>query len=242
MPRFLLCLVFAFLALTAVRHMPLFVIVVLPAIAQLFSTVKPITQINVGESAPEPVPAAWWQNLVAKLKEVGEGFSENEAICQMHLVPILTVLVFSLASIFGKGNFLLGNLASDFDADGLPGSKMLSYITEKERSGDLKPDAGLNYDNWGGFLRLRLYDPAHPLISRVFIDDRADFYGDKYYQDYALVSQGLPGYQNVLDKNKVNWVIFPSNSRLGAILKDSPDWTLAQKDAASYLLVRKTAL
>jgi hypothetical protein len=242
MPRFLLCLVFAFLALTAVRHMPLFVIVVLPAIAQLFSSVKPITTINLGESAPEPVPAIWWQNLVAKLKEVGQGFAENEAICQMHLVPILTVLVFSLASIFGNGNFLLGSLASDFDTDGLPGQKMLTYITEKERSGELKPEAGLNYDNWGGFLRLRLYDKEHPLNSRVFIDDRADFYGDKYYQDYALVSQGLPGYQNVLDKNKINWIIFPANSRLGAILKGTPDWTLAQKDAASYLLVRKTAL
>jgi hypothetical protein len=242
MPRFLLCLVFAFLALTAVRHMPLFVIVALPAIAQLFSSVKPITQLNTGETAPAPVPATWWQNLVAKLKEVGDGFSENEAICQMHLVPILTVLTFSLASIFGHGNFLLGSLTSGFDTDSLPGPKMLAYITEKEKSGELKPNAGFNYDNWGGYLRFSLYDKEHPLNSRVFIDDRADFYGDKYYQDYALVSQALPGYQNVLDKNKINWVIFPANSRLGAILKDSPDWTLAQKDAASYLLVRKAAL
>ena len=242
LPQFLLCLVFGFMALTAVRHMPLFVIVVLPAIARLFSSVKPISQTNGDDSAPIPVPSTKWQNLVAKLKEVGEGFSENEAICQMHLVPILTVLAFSLASIFGHGNFLLGTLSSDFDTDSLPGPKMLAYINDKERSGEIKPDAGLNYDNWGGYLRFRLYDKEHPLNSRVFIDDRADFYGDKYYQDYALVSQVLPGYDKVLEKNKINWIIFPANSRLAAILKDSPDWTLAQKDAASYLLIRKDAL
>ena len=43
LPRLLLCLVFAFMSLTAVRHIPLFIIVALPAIAQLFSAVKPIT-------------------------------------------------------------------------------------------------------------------------------------------------------------------------------------------------------
>ncbi len=41
MPRLLACLVFSHLALSAVRNLPLFVIVVLPAIAQLSANLKP---------------------------------------------------------------------------------------------------------------------------------------------------------------------------------------------------------
>jgi hypothetical protein len=239
LPRLICCLAFAHLALTAVRHMPLFVIVAVPAIAQLFSTVRPLTMVDATQPAdPRFAPAAWWRFVVAKLKEVGDGFNENEALCQAHLIPVLTVLILGTAAVFWHGDLGVAKITSDFDSDTLPSTKTLDRLATLQKEG-LKPESGMNYDNWGGYLRLRMYDPEHRDSSRVFIDDRADFYGERYYQEYAAVSQTMPGYNKVLDTHKINWVLFPANSRIVADLKGTNDWREEASDKASCLLVRK---
>jgi hypothetical protein len=241
LPRLICCLAFAHLALTAVRHMPLFVIVAVPAIAQLFSTIRPLTMIDATQPAdPRYLPAAWWRLVVAKLKEVGDGFNENEALCQAHLIPVLTVLVLAIAATFWQGNLGVAQITSNFDSDNLPGKKTLDQLAQLEKKG-LKPESGFNYDNWGGYLRLKMYDPANKDSSRVFIDDRADFYGERFYQEYAAVIQTAPGYNRVLDAHKINWILIPSNQRLAGDLKANPDWQFNDKasDKAASLFVRK---
>jgi hypothetical protein len=175
---------------------------------------------------------------VAKLKEVGDGFNENEALCQAHLIPVLTVLVLGIAAVFWQGNLGLAQITSDFDTDSLPGPVTLKALAKLEKEG-LKSQSGMNYDNWGGYLRLKMYDPARPDSSRVFIDDRADFYGENFYQEYAAVTQTMPGYGKVLDDHKIDWILFPANSRAIADLKNNPDWEVAASDQTSCLLVRK---
>jgi hypothetical protein len=241
LPRLICCVAFAHMALTAVRHMPLFVIVAVPAIAQLFSTVRPLTMVDATQPADSRYsPAAWWRFVVAKLKEVGDGFNENEALCQAHLIPVLTVFVLGIAAVFWQGNLGVAQITSDFDGDNLPGDKTLKTLAKLEKEG-LKPESGFNYDNWGGYLRLKMYDPANKDRSRVFIDDRADFYGENFYQEYAAVIQTAPGYNKVLDAHKINWILVPPNQRLTVDLKSNPDWQLnpAASDKAACLFVRK---
>lgn len=72
----------------------------------------------------------------------------------------------------------------------------------------------------------------------MFIDDRADFYGEQFYQQYAAVSQTLPGYLKVLDAHYINWIIFPANSRIVFALKENPDWHIEAEDKASCLMLR----
>ncbi len=238
LPRLICCIAFGHLALSAVRHMPLFVIVAIPAIAQLFSSVKPLTMVDAVQSADSRLtPRGWWRLVVAKLKEVGDGFNENEALCQAHLIPVLTVLVLGIAAVFWQGNLGVAQITSDFDTELLPAAT-LTTLAKLEKSG-LKSQSGMNYDNWGGYLRLKMYDPAQPDSSRVFIDDRADFYGENFYQEYAAVSQTMPGYGKVLDDRKIDWLLFPANSRVVADLKNNPDWEVAASDKTSCLLVRK---
>ncbi len=247
LPRLLTCLLFAHLALTGIRHIPLFVIVLLPAIAELFSKVKPITSAAISDSADQPVPILnkVWRFIVAKLNEVGDGFNENEALCQMHVVPMAAVGLLSLAAIFWGGNYGLGQLTSDFDEADKP-TKTLVYLIDKEQKGELKPESGFNYDNWGGYIRFKMHnlnlnhDPN--LEKGVFIDDRADFYGEPFYLEYAAASQTQPNCHSVLDKYKINWILFPSNSRLAEKLRADPDWAVACQDPGSYLIVRKHPL
>ena len=263
-PKLMVCLVFAFLSLQSVRHMPLFAIVVLPAIGELLARVRPLsmstkeleTDLAVDEITTPTLTqvelhsvavAGWWKALVAKFKEVGEGFNENEAICQMHIVPVATFILLSLMAIFGKN---LQLLTSGFDPKDKPWMEQqvtkdhpagtLNYLFDHERSNDLKAKEGVSFDNWGGYLFWTAAQQSPPLpAQQVFIDDRADFYGDEHYKKYAMVSQVDPGYEDILKSFRINWVLFPNNSKLAAALKKNADWQEVSHDKSSILFVRK---
>ncbi|HEY9680704.1 MAG TPA: hypothetical protein V6C86_03840 [Oculatellaceae cyanobacterium] len=251
--KLMACLVFAFLALLSVRHMPLFSIIALPAIGELFARVRPISQaqnIAGAEDGDSPLPmAGWWQAVVSKFREIGEGFNENEALCQSHIVSIGAVVLLSLVAIFGKSTQIV---TSTFDPEDKPmfqeqvapgkPAGTLNYLFEHERKGDLKPESGISYDNWGGYLFWMGQRQSPPIVQKVFIDDRADFYGETHYKKYALVSQVDPGFDTLLKDYKLNWVLFPFNSRIVDALKKSPDWQEAARDKASVLMVRKQKL
>lgn len=213
---FLASLAFAHLALSYLRGAPLFVIVALPFIAGLFAVAS-----LIGNEAP----SSW----VAKVKErwyaINSSFDQTEAACQMHLVPMLVVLVLAVATIAGPA---AGGIVpqTGFDPVTLP-SKTLEYI----RDNKLPANAGFNFDNWGGLIRYQLGMP-------VFIDERADFYGEPFYLEYAKVSLVTPEWSNVLDKHQINWILFPKNSKLAERLKQSESWRLQCEDPAAVLFVR----
>jgi hypothetical protein len=252
-PKLMVCLVFAFLALLSVRHMPLFAIVALPAMGELFAKVSPLSQeviLTAGEEEKKSIPmAGWWQAVVTKMREVGDSFDENEAISQTHMVPIVVVILLALIATFGKSAQIV---TSTFDPEDKPTFQAqvaadkpggtLNYLFDHERSGDLKPESGISYDNFGGYLYWMGSQQSPPIEQRVFIDDRADFYGEKHYKKYALVSQVDPGYDTLLKDYKINWVLFPSNSRIVEALRRNQDWQEAVHDKASVLMVRKQKL
>jgi hypothetical protein len=259
------CMVFTVLALQSVRHMPLYAIMVLPALGELFRQVRPISSatttvketVEPGAVAEEtsvttlskviiyPM-AKWWSTAVAKLKEAGDGFNENEAICQMHIVPIVTFVGLACLALFVPNN---GVITSNFDPKEKPWYEQhisaekpagtLNYLLDHERSGDLKINQGINYDNWGGYLYYIGSKQKPPIEQQVFIDDRADYYGEAHYMKFAKVSQVETDYEKVLRDFKINWVLFPYNSKIVAALKKNPEWQEVSHDKASNLFVRK---
>jgi hypothetical protein len=263
------CMVFTVLALQSVRHMPLYAIMVLPALGELFYKVRPISLGATTSEKETCEPGAiagetsltswtkvitfpmakWWEGAVAKLKEAGEGFNENEAICQMHLVPIVTFVGLACLAFLVPNN---GVLTSNFDPDEKPWYEehisaekpagTLNYLLDHERNGDLKVNQGLNYDNWGGYLYYVGSKQKPPIDQKVFIDDRADYYGELHYHKFAKVSQVESDYEKVLRDFKINWVLFPYNSKLVAALKQNPEWQEVSHDKASNLFVRKNRI
>lgn len=89
------------------------------------------------------------------------------------------------------------------------------------------PSAGhiFNHYDWGGYLIWKLY-PA-PL---VFIDGRADLYGENLFRDFANTYQFKNDWQRLLDRWNIQTVLVPSNSALATGLRQAPGWKVAYED------------
>jgi hypothetical protein len=211
LPQFLTVLAFAHLALSSVRNAGVFVIVALPLIAEQLAA----WQTVVG---PSRISDAW--------RKIGRVFDENESLCTMHILPIVAVVGLFAMAVFAHQTGGPSILKSGFDPEHMP-NQTIQCLNELDAA------KGFNYDNWGGYIRYRSGRP-------VFIDDRADFYGERFYLEYAAASRVDPDWRNVLDHRGVEWVLFPKNSRLAGALKQEPGWKVRCEDGAAYLFVRET--
>lgn len=91
-----------------------------------------------------------------------------------------------------------------------------------------------NEYSWGDYLIFALNPPR-----KVFIDGRADMYGEKIFGDYKAIA-GLDAKTNeLLEKYKVDWVVFPPDKPLTLYLKAEGNWKEVYRDDQVSILVRK---
>jgi hypothetical protein len=100
---------------------------------------------------------------------------------------------------------------------------------------DQKPAPYLyNSYAWGGYLIWRLY-PEY----RVFIDGRADVYGDRFIEDFLRIYRAEPGWNDQLSKVDVRLVLVEPDSPLALALASSSSWDQVYADDHSALFERK---
>jgi hypothetical protein len=90
-----------------------------------------------------------------------------------------------------------------------------------------------NSYNWGGYLIWRLYPQV-----RVYIDGRADIYGDAFILDYLSIYNAEPGWEGKLNGQDIKTVLVESNAPLADALRQSPDWHVTFSDKLSTIFVR----
>lgn len=171
-------------------------------------------------------PAKWLHALSKLWSSTGETIDALEFQCTRHALPALAVVILALSSLNNGKAIGVELVTSKFDPATKP-STTLDYIKEH----GLEKKRGFNYDNWGGYI-------AYKTGARVFIDDRSDFYGEKFYLDYRDAATAQPNWNQVLDNYKIDWILFPKNSVLGPHLKLDPNWKLAATDEGSELFER----
>jgi hypothetical protein len=227
LPYFAVTLFVMHMALSAVRSIPLFAIVSVPAIGLLFAKTR---LEDSTRPLSETIPA-----LSASIERIARPFREfaaQEMLCKMRILPICYVSFLTVVALIGGGFGDTKILKSGFSDVEMP-TKTLDYI----KSNNLPYDRGFNYDNWGGLLRYKL-------DKRVFIDDRADFFGEEFYNQYGSIVQLRPGWQKRLDDLKVEWILIPKHVGfdlygLSEALKKEPNWQVAAEDDASYLFRKR---
>jgi len=144
----------------------------------------------------------------------------------MHLVAnwLLLTLVL-LGGVIRVSLVLQGN--ADAQREVFP-VDAVEFIVDEQVGGNI-----YNLYHWGGYLVWTLY-PDYP----VFIDGRADVYGDAFIDEYLQVYQLREDWHAPLDKYGVNLVIIDKGSSLSTVLSESPNWDRAYIDERAAIFVR----
>ncbi len=91
----------------------------------------------------------------------------------------------------------------------------------------------LNDYDWGGFLIWR--------GEKVFIDGRADVYGDDFFNQYSQLYHGQVPAAGVLNSYEIRRVLIRSDSPLATWLETSAEWSKLYQDRQAIVFVRGEA-
>jgi hypothetical protein len=100
------------------------------------------------------------------------------------------------------------------------------------------PEVGTHMYNqygWGGYLAYRFYpDPNR----KVFIFGEAELMGDPLLNEYNDVQNLRPDWMAILDKYKIDYVVFNTGEALSNVLATQPAWKVVYQDKVATIFAR----
>ncbi|HEY2387143.1 MAG TPA: hypothetical protein VGK30_09290 [Candidatus Binatia bacterium] len=115
------------------------------------------------------------------------------------------------------------------NADAVAGTYPVAAVDFLTRTG-LGADHGYNPYDWGGYLIWRRIP--------VFVDGRADVYGEPFFVEQLKVALGTPDWSAPLDKHGCTYALVQRNSVEAALLAGSSRWCERYQDALARVYVR----
>jgi hypothetical protein len=106
-------------------------------------------------------------------------------------------------------------------------ARAVAFLSAHPASGRIFND----YD-WGGYLIWKLSPSA-----QVFIDGRADLYGERLFCDFANTYQLKNDWQQILRQWHIETVLIPSDSALAVGLGANPAWSIAYQDSQATIFI-----
>jgi hypothetical protein len=91
-----------------------------------------------------------------------------------------------------------------------------------------------NEFDWGSYLLLKLWPD-----QQIFMDGHTHIYGETLTREYEQVISLSTGWEEILKKYDVRWVIMRSNAPLIRALSILDDWKIAYEDSTAVILIRK---
>ena len=195
----------AVMACISARNIPLFAVIAAPILAECL--IKP-SAISQNSQVRPSIDAS----LYAIESSLG---GHLWAAAVLILAPMLFVLGIPLD---------FGRQGNHFDQAVFPVSAA-DWLERQPQTG-----AMFNYFPWGGYLLYRFW-PS----ERVFIDGQTDFYGERLTRQYEQVITLAGGWQNVLSRYRIDWVIIPVDSELATYLQTQPEWKALYRDQTAVI-------
>jgi hypothetical protein len=202
---------------SAIRHVPLAALVLLP-----FSAVALSRGLAPGPAYADGLRrlAGWWRRRAGR---GGRQLGSIEYLLNWLLLSLICVAIFAYHAVrqpqaAERLNKAIPVAATRFILDtGLTGRMFNTY-------------------HFGGYLIYKLY-PA----QKVFIDGRADLYGDAFVKEHVDISQGKPGWDKSFAKYGIDYVICNRDMPLRQLLLARGDFKLVYDDKYNSVLVRNVA-
>lgn len=95
------------------------------------------------------------------------------------------------------------------------------------------PPPVFNEYGWGGYLIWKL--PEY----RVYIDGRADVYGDAFIEEFLATHDGETNWQESLSKHDVRTVLIKPDAALASLLRQDRGWQKVFEDNQAVIFVRQ---
>ena len=100
--------------------------------------------------------------------------------------------------------------------------------------GQRPPQPIYNEYDWGGYLIWKLY-PDY----RVYIDGRADVYGDRLIKEYLAVHNAKTAWRELLDNRGIQTVLVRPDGPLASLLRLDSGWQKVFEDRQAIVFVRR---
>jgi hypothetical protein len=218
----LLLLLFSIHAgLYAVRNIPIAAII-------MSLTLGPLLTVAISPESDNRFCPRWVRSLL----DAGQGISDSMTNLERKLhghVLVSAVMAASVALVLNGGRVRSKQiLATHFDEKTFP-VKAAQFIAERGIRDHL-----FSSDTWSGYLIYKLY-PG----TKVYFDDRHDFYGEAFIKEYAKAFLGSRQWREPLERYQVKWVLMPTDAPLSSLLRESHDWRIDYDDGLAMVFSRE---
>jgi hypothetical protein len=142
---------------------------------------------------------------------------------------VLNVLLFALAlAVVALGVGRAVKLQPVVEAQEFPAAAV-DFIRDQKPAQPI-----FNEYAWGGYLIWKLY-PDY----RVYIDGRADVYGDELMKEFLAVNDGKPTWREPLDNHGIRTVLVKPDAALASLLRRDGVWQNVFEDKQAVIFVRR---
>jgi hypothetical protein len=158
--------------------------------------------------------------FVAFVKKRSDNATAIDQSTTPYIWPIAGVLIVMVLAT-------TGTIRYEFDAKYTP-VKAVEFIKQENIRGNM-----FNNDEFGDYF---IY-AAWPQY-KVFIDGRTDMYGANHVKEYIKISQADAGWESLVEKYKVTWIVHDPRSALSKVLLEKSDWKLIYSDRVANIFVK----
>jgi len=160
-------------------------------------------------------------------------FKRNTDRTDLSLSPwtgplLVVVLATALTFLIGKDTLGMRDLAEEHFQPPKDYRPAMNFLEAGFPAGNL-----LNDYEWGDYLLYGIDPPP-----KVFIDGRADMYGEEIFTDYGKMAQLDEETEDLLKKYKIDWVFFPKDHIINRYLKKCGSWRTIYEDEFTEILIR----
>lgn len=154
-------------------------------------------------------------------------FTENQPQKDRFVKPFSIVVLLGVVILFVNTLVHLAQKQEITNRDRFP-VDAVNYMTENQINGRI-----FNSYNWGGYMIWNLY-PQY----KVYVDGRCDMYGAEFVTHYVDIYFAKPGWEESLDKEKIDYVLVEQGTYIAAALQQTNGWQLLYEDEVSVLYTR----
>jgi hypothetical protein len=206
-------LFFAAMGFVAARHIPLAAIALIPFTAVALAQ-QPLTQLMPARALQ--ACSAWYNRHVRHGSDLGDKeYLLNWVLLGLILAGFLLYYAVNHASIAETAKRQMPVEATEFIIKtGIHGRMFNTY-------------------QYGGYLIYRLYPD-----QQVFIDGRADMYGDAFMREYGEIINGGKNWERLFDKYRIDYVLVQHDDPLRQLLLERGDFKLVHEDKTNSVLLK----